>query len=281
VNESYAVKLSAQDVALKTQLGVVDGLTLENQKRSELNLLLEQQKINEQEYGAALAQIPRAVKEIIDAQEVRLSTTPALTKLRQEAEDTRAVLDSELSSALRGSLADLRDYAKGASSLGDTLEKLGERFEDAALNALFMKGIIGPLSSLASGGVSSIFSTTTPGVPLDLLSVTKGHTGGVVGALSNRSYVHPAVFADAPRFHGGGIIGDEVPVIARKGEAICWPDQLAAKYGGGGGDVHFNFSTITIPSGSNVTRADVEAGMKAAVAQIVPTVRDAMRRHKI
>ena len=41
----------------------------------------------------------------------------------------------------------------------------------------------------------------------------------------------PAVFADAPRFHGGGISGlgllpDEVPIIARRGELVVPPERI-------------------------------------------------------
>jgi hypothetical protein len=58
------------------------------------------------------------------------------------------------------------------------------------------------------------------------------HEGGVVGE-------HPAAvrcaertaFADAPRFHsggfaGGGLLPDEVPIIARRGELVVPPERI-------------------------------------------------------
>ena len=55
------------------------------------------------------------------------------------------------------------------------------------------------------------------------------HTGGVVGAdsLASKS-ASSFVFAGAPRFHGGGIVGDEVPIIAKRGEGVFTKEQMKA-----------------------------------------------------
>jgi len=62
------------------------------------------------------------------------------------------------------------------------------------------------------------------------LAASIAHTGGTVGGgLASRS-VSPLAFVGAPRYHGGGVIGlapDEVPVIARRGEVVMTPEQLA------------------------------------------------------
>ena len=55
------------------------------------------------------------------------------------------------------------------------------------------------------------------------------HGGGVAGALSGRRRTVPAAaFAVAPRLHRGGIAGDEVPAILRRGEGVFTPEQMAA-----------------------------------------------------
>jgi hypothetical protein len=55
------------------------------------------------------------------------------------------------------------------------------------------------------------------------------HSGGVIGsdALMSRS-VHPGVFAGAQRFHTGGIVSGEVPIIAQEGEAVFTRGQMRA-----------------------------------------------------
>jgi lambda family phage tail tape measure protein len=55
------------------------------------------------------------------------------------------------------------------------------------------------------------------------------HSGGVIGAdaLMTRS-VDPALFTNAPRFHAGGIVRGEVPIIAQEGEAVFTRGQMRA-----------------------------------------------------
>ena len=61
------------------------------------------------------------------------------------------------------------------------------------------------------------------------------HEGGIAGArpLAVR-YADAAVFEHAPRYHGGGFAGsgllpDEVPMIARRGELVVPPERGRAR----------------------------------------------------
>ena len=53
------------------------------------------------------------------------------------------------------------------------------------------------------------------------------HTGGVIGhdKLMKRA-VNSSVFDAAPKFHGGGVVGNEVPIIAKRGETVFTPGQM-------------------------------------------------------
>jgi lambda family phage tail tape measure protein len=78
------------------------------------------------------------------------------------------------------------------------------------------------------------------------------HTGGVAGASMPYRQVSMSMFSSALRYHTGGTVGlgpDEVPIIAKQGEEVGWPSQMAAKYGGGGGQ-HVSFGDININGGS-------------------------------
>ncbi len=80
----------------------------------------------------------------------------------------------------------------------------------------FQKAVANPISDAISAGLSGLFgggSQTT---------ATASHTGGLAGTGSRRT-VHSAAFADAARFHGGGIAGDEIPSILRRGEEVLTP----------------------------------------------------------
>ncbi|MEG9883720.1 MAG: hypothetical protein V6Z86_03705 [Hyphomicrobiales bacterium] len=39
------------------------------------------------------------------------------------------------------------------------------------------------------------------------------------------------MFDGAPRFHSGGLVSGDVPVIAKQGEVIGWPEQMREAFG--------------------------------------------------
>lgn len=66
-------------------------------------------------------------------------------------------------------------------------------------------------------GISSYFGFAT------------AHTGGIVGVDSLATKSASAVsFIGAPKFHSGGLVGDEVPIIAKRGETIFTKGQMQA-----------------------------------------------------
>lgn len=76
----------------------------------------------------------------------------------------------------------------------------------------------GGLASLFGGGGGPDFTPWE----MDYFSSHVGlwHEGGVVGNSGTRRSVDMRVFAGAPRYHNGGIAGDEVPAILRRGEIV-------------------------------------------------------------
>lgn len=157
VREGYAIQLAARDVALHSQLGVVTATELHTQKQRELNQQLALGKISEEQYADALRLSRKEIDDTIKAQEVRRSDFPNLVRLRQEGENLKGLFDQELSSALRGTTADLLAIAKGTDTVSAGLLKMGQRFADAFAQAMLMKTLIGPLAGAASGGLSSLF----------------------------------------------------------------------------------------------------------------------------
>jgi lambda family phage tail tape measure protein len=107
-------------------------------------------------------------------------------------------------------------------------------------------------SGLFSGGGSD--ASALPAGATDLMSgpVMVAHSGGLVGAetLSSRS-APIGLFAGAPRFHGGGLVAGEVPIIARQGEAVFTPGQLRALGGavGSKSEVRVEVNVINRASG--------------------------------
>lgn len=129
-------------------------------------------------------------------------------------------------------------------------------------NTVNSTGIFGSLFGFsgavnANGSIAGALGpTSVGGAPLVGL-----HGGGIVGSEATFSrYVHPAYFDNAPKFHTGGIAGDEVPIIAKKGEGVFTPGQMAAM--GGGGQTVINYSPNIDARG-----ADAQAVARLAAAQ--------------
>ena len=112
------------------------------------------------------------------------------------------------------------------------------------MRAAYRMAVVAPLNNIlgsifgAIGG--SIFggtrvATTSSGTPMiGDFPVTSGptafaHTGGVIGrdAFPARM-VDPRAFDGASRYHRGGIVGGERPIVARSGEGVFTPGQMQA-----------------------------------------------------
>ena len=96
------------------------------------------------------------------------------------------------------------------------------------------------------------------------------HGGGIVGSeQAGFRSLPPMAFAGAPRYHSGGIAGDEVPAILRKGEGVFTPGQMAALGGRGGDPVTIN-QTVSISVG-------VAQTVRAEVLNMLPQIQAASR----
>lgn len=88
-----------------------------------------------------------------------------------------------------------------------------------------------PLANFAMSLFAPAASAALPAGSGDLMGVNANiaHSGGLLGSdgLPSRQ-VDGAVFGGARRFHTGGLVSGEVPIIARQGEAVFTPGQLRA-----------------------------------------------------
>lgn len=83
-------------------------------------------------------------------------------------------------------------------------------------------------SDIIPQGVAASASGFGGGGLMDMLgSLGVFHTGGILGGTAPAMRTVPAsLFNRAPRFHGGGIMGDEVPIIGKRGEGVFTPEQM-------------------------------------------------------
>lgn len=150
-----------------------------------------------------------------------------------DLKDVLSGLAAELSSLLLDNAFNgLRGGSKsGGGLLGGLFSSLGGLFGGGGGGGGFLGGSAG----------ASIFDD-----PVDSFTLSF-HQGGVVGAGGGRGrFVSAMAFADAPRMHAGGLAGDEVPAILRRGEEVLRRDDPRhVGNGSGGGGVTVS-QTITI-----------------------------------
>ena len=234
--------------------------------------------------------IARAVQQIEVAQtadEFRafletLSLTPEQTEravaafesLRLAYLDTQTTLEAGFERGLlryASSAADLADVAETAvvgslRGMEDALvqfvstgkvdfKSLADSIIADLARIAIQQSITGPLAGalFGAGGLGSLFGV--------------GHGGGIAGSLGRRRAVNPLLFAGAPRFHAGGIAGDEVPIIARRGEGVFTPEQMRALGGGGPRQVRVDIHNEGQPQ--QVSDADASFDLHGMVISIV------------
>jgi lambda family phage tail tape measure protein len=189
---------------------------------------------------------------------IRRGADESAEALRRMAVDGATGLDGAVID-LRANLANLREgFAKTAVSsavdgltnmfagLADGSKSLGQGLKDFARSFAASMAQVAA-RALATIAVLSLLEAIFPGAGKLIgggggaASVAINHAGGMAGTGPRRS-VNPLVFAGAPRFHGGGLVGlapDERPAILQTGERVLnrqqTADYNAGSAGSGGG----------------------------------------------
>lgn len=186
------------------------------------------------------------------------STTDQAIASQQRSMGLPVDLDSAEASAMRftATLSDMKNT--GDSALSGFIDDLrqGKTATEALRNA--MNRLLDDLIKMASNqavsglmqGLMGITGTSSTGLSLGSsapvmtsFGMTTGifHSGGIIGAdMPGARLDHPALYADAPRFHTGrdpfGLMAGEQRAIVKKDEGIFTPAQmraLGARSGGG------------------------------------------------
>lgn len=130
----------------------------------------------------------------------------------------------------------LTDLIMGTGDLRSVLQGIVRDMLNMGIKYMMSQIMQGKTGQSGKGGKKGMISPAAPAGKGKGAGAGKGkmfgamHTGGIVGrGFRMTRMVNPAVFAGAPRFHTGGIIGsDEVPIIAKKGEGVFTPEQMSA-----------------------------------------------------
>lgn len=198
-------KLSDYEKALNKSADAIRQMIIRNDPA----LLIEQQL---DALSELLAQGKITSAEFLDAWEIyneqyeealakNLETTDTYTKFAERAaENMQDAFADYLFDPFDASLSDMFD------NLANTLRRMAaEIIAQQLLQQLFSA-----MSGSETGWISALGSAFAG----------SAHSGGIVGSTSGGRSVSPAAFVGAQRYHSGGIVGDEVPIIARRGEEV-------------------------------------------------------------
>jgi hypothetical protein len=182
-----------------------------------------------------------------------------------------------MGSAIEGELTSgLTDLVSGTKSAGQAFQDMANSIVKALERVVIELLVVQPLMRSLQSSVSGLgFGSLGGGAAtagLDGLAAIH-HTGGIAGesGMPTRT-VAASMFAGAPRFHGGGIAGDEVPIIARKGEGVFTREQMAALGGGKQSAAVVNVTLVENPNaqGTVTQQSNSNGGIdiQVAIAQI-------------
>jgi lambda family phage tail tape measure protein len=140
----------------------------------------------------------------------------------------------------------------------------------------FIGNIFGGGGGDAGGFLSTVFT-----IGKTILS-SFFHNGGVAGSGSSFRNIHPSVFANAQRYHSGGIAGlapNEVPAILQRGERVLSLSEMSR--GSSGGQTVFapviSLQYNAAPSGSGSGMTNEQSQMEHA-KNIQELIRNAVQK---
>jgi tape measure domain-containing protein len=206
----------------------IDQLTVLNQKMQELAV-----STNDPAIVAGAASIAAALRNL--AVEGATGVEAAMNTLRASLDEMDKSFAKSAASAGVDALTGLfTDLASGSKSAGEALRD-------------FVRGFVASMAqiaarALATYAVLQLLDAVYPGLG-KATAATMGatanvqHAGGMAGTGPARA-VNPLLFAGAPRYHSGGMVGlrpDERPAILQTGEEVLSRADPRNQANGGGG----------------------------------------------
>lgn len=167
------------------------------------------------------------------------------------------------------------------SFLQSTLSDVFKSLQGGAGGAGGGAGGLGSLfSSLLGGGEGASAGTATFGggsvADFAALDAVIFHSGGVVGASGGTSGAYsPAIFANATRYHTGGIAGlkpNEIPAVLQHGEEVLRADDPRHRDNQGGSGTQTNNTTINITTSSDGKDSKAEVQNNSELGKVISRV---------
>ncbi|ESQ85389.1 hypothetical protein AEAC466_04270 [Asticcacaulis sp. AC466] len=227
-------------------------------------------QVNDQFAQAATGGLDSFIQKVMDGRAVikslgeslRQSAADILTwiaKLIEQAAILKALEKTPIGKYVSGAINSLNGV--GMKSAADDLKQAGLVVGGAAAaitaSALALKSAGAALGGAGAGGAQG--GSSTLAAILTSIFTRKApvhHRGGVVGAgTAPTRNVFASAFANAARYHGGGVAGlkpDEVPAILQRGEVVFTKGQMSALGGAGAASKAVELKNVNVFDASDM-----------------------------
>ena len=184
-----------------------------------------------------------------------------LDKVSEKTNEAANEMDEFAKSAAKNIQSSLADFlfdpfSEGLDGMAQKFGQAIQRMIAEAAAAQLARTLFGDMGK--DGKVGGLFGS--------LITALGFHEGGVVGAPGSETFtrtVPASMFTRARRYHSGGLVGDEVPAILKKGELVLTKEQQAAAARGGSSPIVININSSTGDPAE--IRRSAAAGARAAL----------------
>lgn len=226
---------------------------------------------NMEQMAAATVMQSKALEQLRQSAAVAAAPLEQLKRLQLDAGNIRQGLDQLATGSLRSLEDNLVSIVDGTKSVSQAFKDMIKSILSDLARLLIRQMIIAPLAGALQAGLGGLLGgggVLAGGAPMGQGGVGHMHAGGIVGGAPTFSkHVHPAYFENAPRFHSGGIAGNEVPIVAQRGEGIFTPAQMKAL--GGARQAPVNVNVINNASGVQATpRQNPDGSIDVVIDQV-------------
>lgn len=247
------------------QYGIVDPTRAAANAKLELQTLIDDKTVRSaDDYAAAVAVITKRLKEMSDQAAVARSPFEQLTRYAIDGMNATKQFDTFATQSMGHLENGLADFITGTKSAKEAFRTMAQSILRDLTQMIIRMQITGPLAKALGGAFGFMGgggAAAAGGGPIANGFFAGAHSGAIVGSEATfMRAANPAIFAGAPKFHTGGVAGDEVPIIAKKGEGIFTPAQMKALAPAGGGGAA---PVVNVTNNNTYTFTGVEPGMEA------------------
>lgn len=242
IKRGNEARLQGEKIQQQASLGIATSTDIAAQKQREFQVAVDNGAKSAEQQAAVLSFLDKKYEDLALHSATAAAALPGLKQLEIQAGSLRTQFDQLGTGITNGISGPLLDIASGTTKAADGFRQMASNITRAILQMVInmqvalpiakaLQSVLGgaiPVDAVGNGGIGNggfNFMDAQAG------RVATAHTGGIVGNISATRYVHPAYFENARRYHSGGVVSDEVPIIARRGEGVFTSEQMKAMGG--------------------------------------------------